>query len=129
MPTPETILAIVGSLVGIIISIAGLFAGIGYYKQGRNDAKSSETQSANETVELFKNRSDGLEKELHALRKDFESYKKEAQLKEDGYKKTITQQEDLIRTYSDVLKNRNPELEKTLGEIRDYLKELKELKK
>lgn len=133
----EIILTITGGLIGIIVAMAGLFAGIGYYRQGKNEAKGSETKSANETVELFKNRADGLEKEFkeykikadtdfNKLRSEFESYKKEMLIKEDSHKKTIDQQENLLKTYASILQNRNPELESTLKEIRDFLKMLKE---
>ena len=122
------ILTIAGSFCAIVVSLAGLFAGIGYYKQGKNDRRSSDVNSANSTVKMFKDRADILDTELKQLRADFEAYKKEVTIKEEAYKKTVAQQEDLIKTYGAILQNRNPELEATLKEIRDFLKELKEQK-
>lgn len=121
----EIILTVTGCFVAIIVSIAGLFGGVGYYRQGKNAAKTGETTSANETVELFRNQAEGFKTDLANLHTAFESFKKEVTLKEDSYKKTISQQEDLIKTYSDILKNRNPELENILKEIRDFLKGFK----
>lgn len=122
--TVELIITIAGSFVGVIVAIAGLFAGIGYYRQGKIDAKSSDIDSANSTVKMFKDRADLLDDELKQLRADFEAYKKEVLVKEESYKKTIDQQENLIKTYAGILQNRNPELENILKEIRDFLKHL-----
>jgi len=133
----QIILTIAGGLVAIIAALAGLFAAIGYYQQGKASAKNGETENANSTIEMFKNRADGLEKDLKEykikadtdfikLRNEFEAYKKEVLVKEENYKKTNAQQEDLIKTYAALLQNRNPELEKILSEIRDFLKQLKE---
>lgn len=118
------VLTIAGTLVAIIVSLAGLFAGIGYYKQGKADAKGSEVNSANDTIELFKNQAEGFKADLRKIQNDFDNFRKEVAVKEEAYKKTISQQEDLIKTYAAILQNRNPELEATLKEIRDFLKSL-----
>lgn len=105
---------------------------VGQYKAGKKEVKVSNVSDANETIELFKNQAEGFKADLAKLHTDFEAFKKEVLIKEDSYKKTISQQEDLIKTYGALLQNRNPELEKILTElsrtnteIRDFLKDLK----
>ena len=110
-----------------IITIVGIGSyAFGQWRAGRKEVKVADVGNANSTIELFKNRADGLEDELDALRNEFEAYKKEMSIKEEASNKHIAQQEELIKTYDAILKNRNPELEKILAEIRDYLKVLKE---
>ena len=123
------ILTIIGSLAGLTVAVAGLFAGIGYYKQGKNEAKSSDVDNANSTVKLFENRAKGLEEELKQLRSEFEAYKKETYLKEERYKRNVSQQEELVKTYAAILKNRNPELETVLKDIKQFLKDIRDSSK
>ena len=124
--TIEFILTLAGSFVAIIVSISGLFAGIGYYKQGKNEAKSSDVDSANSTVRLYKDRADAFEKDLKELHREIDALKKDFTFREESYKKTIDQQEQLIKTYAAILQNRNPELENTLKSINDFLKEIRD---
>ena len=109
-----------------IMAIGIIAFSIGQFVTGKKEVKIADVDNANSTVRLFKDRADLLEKDLRILRNEFEAYKKETLIKEESNKKTIIQQEDLIKTYGAILQNRNPELENTLKEIRDYLKLLKD---
>jgi hypothetical protein len=105
------ILTLTGSILGIAISTGAILFGIGQYKAGKKQVKVTDVDTANATVKLFKDRADALDEELKKLRADFESYKKEATIKEEAFKKENAQQAEMIKTYAAILQNRNPELE------------------
>lgn len=111
-----------------VIAIGAIIFSIAQWRTGKKEVKISNVSDANSTIELFKNRAEVLEKEQKDLRGEFEAFKKESVIKEDGYKKVIAQQEDLIKTYSEILKNRNPDLENILKELKDYLQQLRDKK-
>lgn len=135
----QIILAIVGTIAGVAISTGAILFGIGQYRAGKKEVKTSNVDDANSTIKLFKDRADALEKDLkenkksaddslNKLRSEFEAFKKESLIKEEAYKKTNLQQEELIKTYAAILQNRNPELESVLKDIKGFLQELRDKK-
>lgn len=113
-------------ILSTLVGVGAILFGIGQFRLGRKEVKTTDVNSANSIVELFRSKSEELEKDLKQLRTDFETYKKEALAKEEAYKKTIQHQEEMIKNYDIIFRNRNPELEKILIEIRDFLKTLTE---
>src|SRR5579862_7685880 len=111
----NTYLAILGT-VGVVIF------GIAQWRNGRTSASQKQAQDAADTVALLKTRTDTLEKQLdEATKKIHDNEIAMAKMEE-----AMKHKDALIDQYFKIITNRNPDLEKTLEQVRDFLAALNE---
>lgn len=109
------------------IAAAGVVVlGLGYlFSQfiiGRNSHRKEELDTENSLTTFLKNQIDGF-KELIALQNNkIEQLGKELA----ATQATITEKDKTIKTYFDIIQNRNPELENVLSQILDFMKKINE---
>ena len=108
------------TFVGFLMTVGIILYGWGQYRNGQSAAGARAAQDASDTVNLLKTRIDILEKEL----------KEHAILHEKNREEIIRLQEQikhkdvLIDQYFNIITNRNPKLEETLTDVRNFLQAL-----
>ena len=106
--------------INICIAIGGVIFAIGQWRNGRSKKESDALSTANSTIDLLSKRADAFQKELEDMRKmHHENEIKIAKLEEVNKHKDA-----LLEQYLRIISNRNPELEETLKQVRDFLEAL-----
>lgn len=104
-------------IIGLIFSLAALFAGAGYFKQGKN-------QSKLDTVSLLKEQIDALEGKVKIQEEKIgEQDKKIAEMKntiESLYKENIEKNKKLTETLQ-ILQGRDPQMQAFVDIMKKYV--------
>lgn len=101
--------------------VAGvLFYGIGQWRSGRTKKNGEDIASANTTIDLVRKQADALEVELKKANEKIHNN----EISMTRLEESIRHKDLLLEQYLNIITNRNPDLEATLKEVRDFLKVL-----
>jgi septal ring factor EnvC (AmiA/AmiB activator) len=103
-----------------VIALGVIVYGFGQWRSGQSVKNSEDITSANGTIDLLKARADAFEAELKEAKKLHQSNHDEIIRLQEANKHKDKQ----IDEYLKIISNRNPELEKTLKDVRDFLQVL-----
>lgn len=108
------------SFFNAIIIIVGIIFAIAQWRNGRNKSAIDALSQANGTIDLLTKRADAFGNELEEMKKmHHDNELKIAKLEESNKHK-----DQLIDQYFAIITNRNPKLEETLLQVRDFLEVL-----
>lgn len=110
-------LQIIISIVGTIISLAALFAGIGYFRQGKK-------QGEMDTVTLFKDQIDALEGKVNLQSEQIS--KQDTEIKNltneiQILRKEITEKDKKLIETLEILQGRDPRMQEFISELKAYI--------
>ncbi len=112
----------------IIITVGTIFGAIGYgiasFFKGRKSASEDAVKSAQELMAFWKEQADGYRDAMAA--KDKENHAKfENLMREIGeLKGQLFAAQEQNKRFEEIFQNRNPELDKTLKEILEFMKQI-----
>ena len=103
-----------------ITAVGVIIYAIAQVRNGRSKKESDALASANGTIDLLTKRADAFSAELETMKKLHRDNEINiAKLEEASKHKDL-----LLEQYLKIITNRNPELENTLKEVRNFLEEL-----
>jgi len=103
-----------------VIAIGIILYGVGQYRAGRAANKSQDAQTASDTINLLSQRADAFRAEIDEAKKQLNAQHDEIIRLQEANK----HKDALLDQYMKIITNRNPELEKTLKDVRDFLEAL-----
>lgn len=106
-----TVIEIAAVVVGAIFSLAALFAGVGYFRQGKN-------QSRIDANILLKDDVEALTKKVNLQATDIEKLTKEVQ----DLHRSIDEKDKKLSEYVDILRGRDPQMTLFLSVMQEYVK-------
>lgn len=101
---------IAGTVVGAIFSLAALFAGIGYFRQGK-------VQSRLDTANLLKEQIDALEGKVNLQDAEIKKLTKEVH---DLHEAIDEKDKKLVETLA-ILQGRDPQMQEFIKKMSDYI--------
>ncbi len=108
----------------IVIALGGITVVLIYIFSNRNNVSKT-------VIDNYKTLDDQKTRQIEDLKKDVQEIKATMRVIEKGFIERISklegqlkEKDNQIRTLNEILSNRNPELEKILGEIHEFMKQL-----
>ncbi len=100
-----------------IIAVGVVFYAIGQWRNGNHNKNAEDISEANSTISVIKARADAFQSELEeAKRLHRENHDEIIRLQE-----ALKHKDQMLEQYLKIITNRNPDLEVTLKEVRNFL--------